>query len=333
MSVVTLVVGLVLLVGVVVDLLWTIVWVEGGAGPLTARLMSGTWRVLRRVGSRESRLLELGGPLVLGAGFVVWTAGLWGGWTLVFASAGEAIADAFGARTVGWGDLVYFTGYVFFTLGNGDFVPRGTVWQVATTLAAGSGMLFVTLSVTYVLSVLGAVTQKRTFAKNVSGLGERGTEVLRRSWDGERFSGLRVPLNTVATQLNTLTANHMAYPVLHYFYTRQSDRAPTTSVAVLDETLTLFQHGVPEADRPGALLLAESRSSVGEYLQTVGSAYVEPAEEAPPGPDLDALREAGVPTVSDEAFADALADLEERRRRLLGLVRSDEHEWPNTRES
>lgn len=45
-------------------------------------------------------------------------------------------------------------------------------------------------------------------------------------------------------------------------------------------------------------------------------------------PDLDRLRDAGVPTVSDDEFADALADLDERRRKLLGAVDADEWYWP-----
>ncbi|WP_281246994.1 hypothetical protein [Natrinema salaciae] len=31
--------GVIVLVGTVVDVLWTTLWVEGGAGPLTSRLM------------------------------------------------------------------------------------------------------------------------------------------------------------------------------------------------------------------------------------------------------------------------------------------------------
>lgn len=47
-----------------------------------------------------------------------------------------------------------------------------------TTLSTVSGMLFITLSVTYLLNVLNAVTQKRSFASGVSGLGKHGTEIL-----------------------------------------------------------------------------------------------------------------------------------------------------------
>lgn len=43
---------------------------------------------------------------------------------------------------------------------------------------------------------------------------------------------------------------------------------------------------------------------------------------------LAALKEAGIPTVDTDAFEQALDDLTDRRRILLGLTRSDAREWP-----
>lgn len=57
--------GLVLLCLAVGDRLWTTLWVEGGAGPLTARSMRWTWRGVRLVGRRRRKLLTLAGPVVL----------------------------------------------------------------------------------------------------------------------------------------------------------------------------------------------------------------------------------------------------------------------------
>jgi len=328
-----LVLGIVLLMGVVVDLLWTTLWVEGGAGPLTSRLMAWAWRSIRAVGAGNPIVLTLAGPIILVLSLVLWILFLWTGWTLVFASADATIVDTVNGGAVSWSELVYFTGYSVFTLGNGDFAPRRGIWQLATTLVSASGMLFITLSVSYVLSVLGVVTQKRALARGVHGLGAESVDILSTSWDGDAFQGLSDPLNSLATQLNTLTSNHKAYPVLHYFYSNRADRAPVVGVTVLDEALTLLRFGVPERSRPDALLLSETRSSVEGYLETVGSAYVEPAEDSPPPPEIASLREAGIPTVSDREFDASLADLDERRRTLLGLVHSDERQWPTERQS
>ncbi|WP_408959360.1 ion channel [Natrinema sp. 74] len=323
-------VGAVLLGVAVVDLLWTTLWVEGGAGPLTSRLMAWTWSVFKRIGDRNSRLLTLAGPAILVVGLSVWILLLWAGWTLIFASGAHPLIDTIDKGPLSWFEHVYVTGYTIFTLGNGDYVPRDGVWQLAVTLATASGMLFVTLIVTYVLSVLDAVTQKRSFASDVSGLGTSGDEIVRAGWDGEEFRGLEVPLNDLASQLNTLTENHKAYPILHYFHSNQRSRAPVASIAALDDALTLFRFGVSDGDRPDDITVKTVRASVHSYLETLHDTFVEPADRTPPAPTLEPLRNAGVPTVSDEAFDAAVVDLDERRRRLLALISSDVRQWPTS---
>ena len=311
----------------IVDLLWTTIWVEGRAGPVTTRLMAWTWNGLRRISGRDSRLLQLSGPLVLVVSLTTWIALLWAGWTFVFAGAADSVVETGGSGPISWADRLYFTGYSLFTLGNGGYAPQGSVWQIVTVLTTGSGMLFITLIVTYVLSVLGAVTQKRSFASSVSGLGETSESVVRAGWTGERFSGFDLPLNTITTQLNELTVNHMAYPILHYFYTADQRYATVVSVVVLDETLTILRVGVPTENGPDRAIVTSARSSVDNYLEMVDATF-SAADDAPPKPDMASLREAGVPTVSDAEFADSVDELSDRRRDLLGLIDADERYWP-----
>lgn len=321
--------GVFLLVIAVVDLIWTTLWVEGSAGPLTSRLMSWSWQILRKIGGKNSQILSLSGPLIFVISLLVWISLLWGGWTLIFASAERALIDTLNRGSISLTDQLYFTGYTMFTLGNGDFVPQSGIWQITTILTTGSGMLFVTLSVTYILSVLDAVTQKRSFAMGVSGFGTQDTEIVRKAWNGEEFRGLDLPLNAYVSQLNTLTSNHKAYPILHYFHTPQAGQAPVIAVAVLDEALTLFRFGVQEQNRPDKIIINNARSSVQTYLQTLEMTFVDPANGAPPSPNLDVLRDAGIPTVSDDEFVTRLDNLDERRRMLLGLVQSDARQWPS----
>ncbi len=320
--------GVALLVAVAVDLLWTTLWVEGGAGPVTTRLMRWVWEGLRRVTDSDSRGLSLVGPFVLALTTLVWVALMWTGWTLVFASTEGTLVDALNrGAPITWVDRLYFTGYTVFTLGNGDYVPRDGVWQVATVLATGGGMLLVTLSITYVLSVLDAVSQKRAFANGVTGLGTDGETVVRAGWDGEAFDSLALPLNTFTSELNSLTANHKAYPILHYFYTPDGDRAPTLAIAVLDDALTTLRYGVPAADRPDEAVVRSARSAVGSYLDLLDSMTETPDRE-PPVPDLGSLRAEGVPTVPADQFEESLDRLAERRRRLLAIVEFDSRRWP-----
>jgi hypothetical protein len=144
----------------------------------------------------------------------------------------------------------------------------------------------------------------------------------------EEFRGLDQPIDTLAEQLSLLADKHKAYPILHYYHSEQASRASAVAVPVLDETITVLRHGVPRADQPNPALVENTRSSVDSYIDTLDSAFIDPADEVPPAPDLDRLREDGVPTVADEEFAEALAELTERRRKLLGIVEADAWRWP-----
>lgn len=84
----------------------------------------------------------------------------------------------------------------------------------ATSLTTASGMLFITLSVTYILDILSAVTQKRSLASSIHGLGAQSAEILETGWDGDTFQGLEVPINMIANQLDTLTSNPRRSPHL-----------------------------------------------------------------------------------------------------------------------
>lgn len=170
-NLVFLVLGIGLLVLAVVDLLWTTLWVDGGAGPLSSRLTTWVWRGLRTVGTQHERVLSLAGPLILTLTLAMWFGLMWAGWTFTFASGENVLIDAIDHGPVSWTGRVYFVAYALFTMGNGDFAPVDGVWQIATALTTASGMLFVTLGASYVLSVLGAVTKKRSFAGSIVGLG------------------------------------------------------------------------------------------------------------------------------------------------------------------
>ncbi|MFC6757040.1 ion channel [Halomicroarcula sp. GCM10025894] len=123
MTLLPLLAGLSLLCLAIADLLWTTLWVEGGAGPLTARAMRWTWHGVRLVGHRRRHLLTVAGPVVLLLSITLWLGLLWAGWTLVFAGVEDAITDTLGPGPISWTERLYFVGYSLFTLGNGDFAP------------------------------------------------------------------------------------------------------------------------------------------------------------------------------------------------------------------
>ncbi|ELY57501.1 potassium channel family protein [Natronolimnohabitans innermongolicus] len=324
-----LVAGIVVLVAVIVDILWTTLWVDGGSGPLSGRLTTVTWRGLRAVSS-DRRTLSTAGPLILTLTLAMWIALLWLGWTLLFAGGQTALISPQTGEPADWSGRFYYVAYTMFTNGNGDYSPTTGTWEIASSFTTATGMAFVTLGVSYVLTVLGAVSEKRSFASDVTGLGERSEAFVRASWagDDEEFRGIDLPMNSLADRLSLLADQHKAYPILHYYHSERASRASAIAVPIFDEALTIFRHGVSEDAQPNPTQIEDARSSVDSYLDTLETAFIDPADEVPPAPELAHVREDEIPTVADEEFAEALATRSERRRKLLGVVRADAWHWP-----
>ena len=319
--------GVTLLLAGILDILWTTLWVDGGAGPITSRLTTWAWRGVRRVG-RHDTLFSLFGPAILTLTIAVWVILLWAGWALLFAVDDTAVLSSSTRTPAGWVDRIYFAGYLVFTLGNGDFMPNGRLWQIATALASGTGLLLLTLIITYVGSVISAVVAKRSFASQVTGFGMSAEDFLRSGWNGTDFHAFDLSLSTLTTQLIQITEQHFAYPILHYYRGTQPSKSPAIALAVLDDALTILRFGVPPDVQPNIATLSSSRAAVQGFLDTLHSAFMKPSASSPPAPTLAALRQADIPAVTDEQFQAEVSQLDERRRGLLGLVQDAGWEWP-----
>ncbi|WP_042225169.1 potassium channel family protein [Oceanobacillus manasiensis] len=329
MNTIYLIIGAIILIVTFVDIFWTALWVDGASGPLSKTFTQICWRALRLISRNNSKLLSLSGPLILLSTLLMWVLLIWCGWTLFFAADGTAFIDTENRGPISWTDRIYFTVFTLFTLGIGDFVPKEGFWQFATSIATGSGMLFVTFGVSYVLSVVGAVTQKRSFADNITGLAKNGETIIKQGWNGTDFRDIDLFLKDHASQLSTLTQQHKAYPILHYFHSENDDQASSVAVAIFDEALTLYTFGVPKQYQPNKVWIKEARSSVQSYLGTLNAAFINPSDNVPPSPDLNTLRSVDLPTVTDEEFESGLAQLKDRRKKLLGMVEADARSWPN----
>lgn len=320
--------GLVLVA--LVDMLWTTLAVSAGGGPITATLARGLWQALCRLGHRRSRphrFLRWAGVAVVTSVFVVWVALFVLGWWLVFSSSPGAVRHGTTGASVGWIARLYFVGFTTSTLGIGDLVPGDGLWRLLTVVAAFSGLSVVTMSITYLLPVASAVVDRRTLATGIASLGADPPGIVVNAWSGGGWGALEQRLPTLEQQLVTLGQRHLAYPVLHFFHDVAPEAAAGVTIARLDEALTILRFGVAPEARPHALVVDSARTSVAAFLSTLSSAQIGPAGELPPLPSLEPLRRAGVPTVSDEEFATACADLERRRRLLRGFLEDDGWTW------
>lgn len=313
---------------VVVDALWTTV-VPHGAGPVSSLLSTGISSAIGRLPRRvEHSLLPIMGSLCLLCIIASWIALLWLGWWLVFSAQAGSIVHSSTGAVASATDRLYFTGYTLFTLGIGDFVPRGGGWQFAATLASLSGLFFITLSITYLLPVLSAVMDKRQLAAVIHDLGATPTGIVANNWDGAGFDDLMLQLSlSIGPELHLHAERHLAYPVLHYFHSRERNTSLPLNLAALDEALMLLRCAVAPEARPRSAKLDAVEAPISHLLAMLGGRVLDRPGNDPALPSLDDLRQAAVPLQKEPRLVEAAAGRRERRRRLLAFVREAGWSW------
>ena len=337
MGVVLAAVGALLVASACADAVLTTLSAGNRGGPLTARIAARVWIVLRAASSSErARTLSYAGMLVLLSTVLTWVLLLWTGWTLVFSSADGAVVSSTTGLPASTSARTYFAAFVVFTLGVGDYKPGEGGWQVLTGLASFVGLFLVTLSITYLVSVVSAAVSRRSLARQITLSGVTGAQIVLLHWDGTRVSsGFDALSSDLVQQVVQTTQQHLAYPVLHCFHASTAASSAPRALAALDDALLILSAGVSEHVAPGQETLVRLRRALEHYAETVASSGgIRSARRGPaappPLPDLSVLRDAGVPTVSDAQFAGAAASSAHRRQGLADLVALDAWSWPTS---
>jgi hypothetical protein len=322
----------VLVVGVVyIDALTTTLAPQAGAGPVTRRLTRLVWRsVLRFQRSTGARVVtRRAGPVILVGTVMHWIVLLWLGWSLVFLGRENTVRNAATGETAGATDVVYFVGFNLFTLGVGDFVATSPGWRLAAVVASFSGLFLITLSITYLLSVVSAVVARRALAAQIGSIGRSPEEIVGRAWDGRTFTDASIQqLAVLASPLALTTEHHLAFPVLEHFSAPEVTTSAPVCVARLDEAVRLIDTGVDADHRPHESALAPVRAILHRYLEVVSrNAVDDDGANTPPPPDLDCLRAAGVPVVDDCTHVLALDSHAATRSAWRRHVRTAGWDW------
>lgn len=320
-----LVAGVVVLAVLMFDLVRTTLMVDAAAGPLTRTFTRASWALGRRFGSHQ--FLRNWGLIIVLAALAMWLVMLLVGWTLIFSASTTSVVTSTGERPVGFWQHAYYSGYTVLTLGNGEYKPNGAAWQMLAVVAVGSGLSVATLGITYLVPVTSAAVGKRQLASLISSLGPRADATLLRAWDGSSFQLLVPHLHSLTAPIAQLRQQHLAYPVLHYFHGRDRSNSAPVMIAQLDELLTLLDDGVAPGVRLPEFTLTPLYDVVTDFLDTLQSAFIAPADEPPPPPSLDRLRSAGIPVVDDEDFRAKVSARATRRRLLLGMIQTDGWVW------
>ena len=317
--------GLFLLIAFAHDLITTALS-SNGEGWLTRHINVFLWRSLlaiRRI-TGWRKILSYGGTLIMLTVLLTWLLGIWTACTIMILSEEKSVMNVETNTPGSLGSKIYYTGYTLSTLGNGDLEPGSAFWEIFTAIFSFTGLIFISIAITYLLPILSAEIEKQRLSVYISTLGYSVEEIIRQAWNGHDLRSLEAHLPTLTSMILMHTQNHHAYPILHYFHTERKKDAFVLNLTNLDEVLILLEL-VPEERRPSNQALLPLHNAISHYLGTVKHVYVRPSKHAPPLPDQ--ARIADIVPLNETDWEMHYRGWEARRKLLFGLIKNDGWIW------
>ncbi|SDK72127.1 Ion channel [Salinimicrobium catena] len=312
MDVLVLSIGLLLLILIIYDFFFTTLS-GSGAGFISKNVASLTYRAMRKfAGPTNRKTFEYSGMIVNLCVLFVWIVIVWAGLFLVYSYDPDAITNS-SSRPANWVERLYFTGYVLSTLGLGNFKPITPFFEIMTGIFSFFGFIFFTSSMTYLISVSSAVIRKRTLSRSISTLGKKPSEIadklknLQPSYRDQQILSLQ-------EQITSHLVSHQAYPVVHFFSHQNPENCFNLNFVRLDEAVTILLKEDREniAGTTGKDELQLLRSTMSDLLMHMKENFSASLPKPEGYTDVQDLEE---------------ATLEQRRKLLLAMLKSEEFEW------
>jgi hypothetical protein len=242
--------GFVLLALIIFDIYATVLHSSARYGPVGESLNRSVWRVTRAAAFKLSRanrhrLLNMVGPLLLPLLIVVYVVLLVLAFALVYyPHVPKGFTFGVEHPEPGWIDAVYFSGVTLTTVGYGDVVPRLAHLRFLALFEAASGLVVISLAITYMLTVYTALERKRAVAVSLYHQAGQGADVagfIAHHFVEGRFYGLRDALRTVTRDLQGLLESHIDHPVIHYFHPVEVYKGTPRVLFLLLETCAVIR--------------------------------------------------------------------------------------------
>ena len=288
--------GIGLLGLVAYDVYATILHSRARAGPIGENLNRRLWWLARSIAFRFPRprrhlILNAIGPLLLPTLVATFVLFLIMGYALIYWPRMPADFNVDEkARTPSWIEAIYFSGITLTTLGYGDIAPRATAMRLAALSEASAGFAFISLAVTYLLTVTNALERKRTVALSFYHQAEQGADAagfLTHHFRRGEFQGLESVFSAAARDLQSLLESHVEHPVIHYFHPVEVHKSLPRMLFLVLEIRSVMKCCLDAeayadiCEHPEAETLEETARFVLRQLSTILRLRVGTADELP----------------------------------------------------
>jgi voltage-gated potassium channel Kch len=229
--------------------------------PISNRLNRALWRAITAGAAAlprrgRDRVLAWGLPVMVGSTIAFWAFCSTLGFALLYLPgihdpAHFARGDA--ASAVPLADALYFSGVTFVTLGYGDFVPAAASTRLLAVLEGALGLLTISLSVTYLLSVYPAIGRKIALAaalnQETAGRAD-GVALAARYVSGAGVDALGERLRWLNGELLYLGQAHASYPLLFYARPRVAHESFVRILAMTQGVVATLRYGLDPVTCP-----------------------------------------------------------------------------------
>lgn len=328
------VLGVLLVLFALYDLTYTTL-APKGAGIITRKVSSWLWRISLFISGKYGRTFFLSniGYLLLYVILLIWILMIWAGNTLIIYSDKDALMDPDKQLVTSFIDKTYYIGYVLSTMGSGEYHPLKPGWKVYAALISFTGLVFITIAISYIIPVINAVAEKRSLANYIAGMGKNPFQIIEKAYDGHGFKKLEDHFQYLIPEILKLTKNHQAYPALHYFHENKLVDSSCINLSSLDEVISILLCTVEENKRPKDSVVMPLRHSMTLFLQTLHGAYLNPKEDEPEFPDYNRLAEIIPANKSQDYFRNNFSQLNKRRRIILAYLNHHGWKWKDMYEA
>lgn len=284
--------GALLVVVVLLDVFYTVLFPASGRGPVRKPLTAAVWQGFRVLGdiapsSRRRDVLTYAGPVQVLLTMLVWGVLLLLGWALIYLPAlGGPIHAASGPTDTGFVTALYYSGFTLTTLGTGDVIADSDPYRLLTVVQSATGFGVMTMVITYFLSVYSALPSRNAFALELHQR-TRGTDdaaVLVSVLLTDELASVSSQLNSTAEFLRSVAQTHRSYPVLRAFHYREDYYALPRLMLTSLEAVTLIRSTL-DPERYGPLLRAATLDEVSAAAQSLLEDLVETGPAKPPTAD------------------------------------------------
>ncbi|WP_420461126.1 potassium channel family protein [Neolewinella sp.] len=203
-----------------------------GSGGMTTLINAGVRQVFHIHTDRGRRW---NGAVHLIATLLNWVILLLVAGFLVYAGFDDMVIHSSTQEPATLPQRAYMTGFVFSTLGTGDYIPGSDFSRYFTVVYSILGFGVLTTAITYIINVMSAANRKKNLATYISSMGNTPLELydyFTTQPDGSFFTER---VDDLVELFNTHINNQRCYPIVRFFLSDGLAYSATVQVASLHE--------------------------------------------------------------------------------------------------